>query len=343
MKQFLFFFFLALQLAAKPIETFYGVIEVDEPVLLELIESAPVQRLKKVRQYGIAYYTSFKEEYTRYDHSLGVFAILRLKNRPLKEQIAGLLHDASHTAFSHVGDYLFKMAFEKDSFQDSIHEEYLKKCGLGKILEKHGFTIQDVLPKKGNFPALEKELPDLCADRIDYNLQGAFYRGMLSKAETKEVFDGLKFQERESEWIAEESDALKKMARFALFMTVHCWGSPQNYVESESLSKALLRAVDIKLISSEEIFYGTDDDLWKKLTGSEDPELRQWIQKTLHANQYFSLSQDAGSRIRLKFRGVDPKLRSGKRLTTADPVYAGEYLRTRQLMADGWPLKEMNK
>src|SRR5690554_5599914 len=91
----------------EKIETFYGLIDVEEPLLLELIEHPAFQRLKGVHQYGVSYYTTHKEEYTRYDHSLGVFALLRAKGSPLKEQVAGLLHDVSHTAFSHVGDWIF--------------------------------------------------------------------------------------------------------------------------------------------------------------------------------------------------------------------------------------------
>jgi hypothetical protein len=51
----------------KPIETFYGAIAVEEPVLLELIESSAFQRLKYIHQYCVSYYTTHREEYTRYD------------------------------------------------------------------------------------------------------------------------------------------------------------------------------------------------------------------------------------------------------------------------------------
>ena len=97
----------SLRLQGEKVDTFYGSIDVQEPVLIDLIHSPAVQRLKRVHQYGVAFYTTHKENYTRYDHSLGVFAILRLKEASLQEQIAGLLHDVSHTAFSHVGDWAY--------------------------------------------------------------------------------------------------------------------------------------------------------------------------------------------------------------------------------------------
>jgi hypothetical protein len=54
-------------------------IEVEEPLIVELIDSPSFQRLKLLHQYGISYYISHSEEYNRYDHSLGVFTILREK------------------------------------------------------------------------------------------------------------------------------------------------------------------------------------------------------------------------------------------------------------------------
>lgn len=53
----LLFVVLSLELFAEKIETFYGEIDVEEPVLIELIQSPAFQRLKWVRQYGVSYYT----------------------------------------------------------------------------------------------------------------------------------------------------------------------------------------------------------------------------------------------------------------------------------------------
>lgn len=80
---FLLILILPCLLSAKQIDTFYGPIEVQEPVLLELIDSPAFKRLKGVHQYGVAYYTTHREEYNRYDHSIGVFTILRLKGASL--------------------------------------------------------------------------------------------------------------------------------------------------------------------------------------------------------------------------------------------------------------------
>ncbi len=78
---------------------------------------------------------------------------MRIKGASLDEQIAGLLHDVSHTVFSHVGDFVFNFESKKDAYQDSCHEWFLKKYGIEEILSKHGFTVDQVLHKSGKFLA----------------------------------------------------------------------------------------------------------------------------------------------------------------------------------------------
>ena len=145
-----------ISLFSTQVATFYGAFDVEEPVLIELIESPAFQRLKQIHQYGVAYYTTHREPYTRYEHSLGVFALLRSQGCSLHEQIAGLLHDVSHTVFSHVGDWIFQEQGEEIDYQTLTHVDYLHTSGLAVILERHGYRVEQVLPDGKLFPALER-------------------------------------------------------------------------------------------------------------------------------------------------------------------------------------------
>ena len=151
---------------SKTVQTPYGNVVVTEPVLIELLECSAMERIKKVHQYGSrSLIDGYGKSYTRYNHCIGVWALLRRYGASLEEQVAGLLHDASHTVFSHVGDYLIKQADCKKSYQDDIHAEYLAKQGIGKILSKHGMKLEDIVPNSEVHCALDQDLPDLCADR----------------------------------------------------------------------------------------------------------------------------------------------------------------------------------
>ena len=323
--------------------TFYGPLEVNEPVLIELIESPCFQRLKNIHQYGVSYYTSHQEEYNRYDHSLGVFAILRLKGASLEEQIAGLLHDVSHTAFSHVGDWVFKKNNQETDYQNSIHEHFIWKYGLGDILMKYKISPEQILPVESLHPMLEQKGPALCADRIEYNIQGAFYQNFITYEEALQILDDLRYIN--GNWICSKPELMKKLGYFALFMSHTCWGSVHNHCVSTWLAQALLRAVDIKLISLDDIHIGRDDHIWNCLCCCQDEAILNLIHKILFADSYYVVvneSSEAAYHLKSKFRGINPFVVTAegiKKLTEVDADYREEYAKTKALMERGWWLE----
>jgi HD superfamily phosphohydrolase len=322
---------------AEKIETFYGTLEVEEPVLLELIKSPAFQRLQFIHQYGVSYYTTHREEYTRYDHSLGVFAILRVKGSSLEEQIAGLLHDVSHTVFSHVGDWIFGKEYDSNDYQSLIFAEYLEQSGLTIILEKHGFLVDQIDPKKNS--ALEQPLPNLCADRIDYNIQGAYFQGFITKQEALEILEDLQFVD--NVWVATNKELLAKLVRFSLFMTQNCWGSPINYITSRWLADAILQGLKTEIFSLNDIHFGVDDAIWNQLMNSNDLLIHQNMQRVLHPNEHVLMVDPSSADIivRPKFRGIDPWILSEgqyMRLTSIDPDVAKDYNLAKQRVLKGW-------
>jgi len=339
------FFLLLLPhiLWARQIETFYGPIEVEEPVLLELIDSPIFQRLKSIHQYGVAYYTTHREEYNRYDHSIGVFAILRANNASLEEQIAGLLHDVSHTAFSHVGDWVFGREHQDKDYQNAIHPLFLEESGLAAILNKYHLTTQQVLPREELFAALENALPNLCADRIDYNIQGAYYQGFITHEEALSIFEDLHFIN--NRWVSSNVALMRKLTQFSLFMTEDCWGSATNYITSRWLADAILKAIELGCISHTEFHYGTDQEIWDKLLLQKDPVIQRKMEMIRTPQEHFSLVDaysDADYIVKPKFRGINPWVLSESkwmRLTEIDATLAEEYEEVRQRVRKGWLIK----
>ena len=160
----------------------YGTTKIQEPVLIDLIDSYPLQRLKGINQAGASQYAIKGKDVTRYEHSLGVMILLKKLNASLEEQIAGLLHDTPHTAFSHVIDFVFKS--KNHDFHEKFHEEIITNSEIPTILKEYGFDTERFF-NESNFPLLEKPLPDLCADRIDYTLRDLVasygFKGKINK------------------------------------------------------------------------------------------------------------------------------------------------------------------
>lgn len=151
------------------LDRIYGITKIDSPVLIELIRSKPVQRLKKISQFGVPDEFYHLKNYSRYEHSLGVMLLLKQLGASEEEQIAGLLHDVSHTAFSHVVDWVIGTGHVED-YQDTQHKDVIASSKITNILKRYGYNPHKIADYH-HFPLLERELPIVCADRADYSLR----------------------------------------------------------------------------------------------------------------------------------------------------------------------------
>ena len=147
----------------------YGKFEINEKVLTELIESPAIQRLKGINQFGMPQRFYPYPGFSRYEHSIGVMLVLRKLKANIEEQVSGLIHDVSHTAFSHLVDWVIGDR-EKEDHQDKNLQKIVSLSTIPEILQKHNLDSEKVIEIK-NYRLLERPTPYLCADRIDYALR----------------------------------------------------------------------------------------------------------------------------------------------------------------------------
>jgi HD superfamily phosphohydrolase len=147
----------------------------------DLLNSKPVRRLAGIHHSGAIFLVNPSILHNRLEHSIGVMLLLKLLNGTELEQVAGLLHDLSHTVFSHVGDYVFNNTNE--DYHEKIFESVLLSGDIPLILKKYGYQVQDIIATK--FDLLEQPLPSLCADRLDYTLRDALHARLISKDKAK--------------------------------------------------------------------------------------------------------------------------------------------------------------
>ena len=157
----------------------YGKTKIKESVLIDILNSNEVLRLHDINQFGVPqkWYGNDLRNFSRYSHSVGVFVLLRKLNASLEEQVAGLTHDVSHRVFSHVSDWVLGNEKNEDS-QDKSHKKFLYNSSLKRIIERHSFNIERIADHQ-SFSLLEREIPELCADRIDYCLRELYYNQSL--------------------------------------------------------------------------------------------------------------------------------------------------------------------
>ena len=327
------------------VDTIHGQLLIDDPLIIELITSPAMQRLKYIRQYGSNdYVIQHSCPYNRFEHSLGVFYILRVHGVTRNEQIAGLLHDISHTVFSHATDPLFMGSSSHEAYQDSIHEEFLKQYGIEDILTKYGLEVEDVLHKNEQFRALEQPLPALCADRLEYNLFAGLMDGLLTKEELKDLHKQLNFDGQN--WYFTTIEAAKKFSTIPLYESVTYWQSPESMLINNWTSEILKKAWDIGFINADDIHFTiTDDIMWERLLRCDDIFIQNCIAKILNCKNCFyqSTPQDYDIVLKGKFRGIDPLVLTANgdynALSTLDSEFKSNYEKVKAVMEQGWYIK----
>ncbi len=310
----------------------YTTVKITDPCIVALVRSQAFQRLEKVAQYGIDPRVlpnrSHSQKYNRATHSLGVYGLLQRYKAPFPEQVAGLLHDVSHTAFSHVGDKVFGHIDGKHSYQDLHHLKFLRTTDIPKILERYGLTLEKIDHKNPEFTCLEQPLPDLCADRIEYNLSAGILEKFITKTKAVEILDHLRFEN--NRWFFTNPFHAKKFAVISLWHTEHVWGSQMSNYVSHRLADAIKKAFELEILSPQEFIHGTDEAVWQKLCACNSAEIHTHLESILNAHK-FEVEINRQPRNN-KFRGINPWVLAGdkfKRLTELDEEFAQEYNRVK--------------
>lgn len=277
----------------------YGFTEIKEEVLLDLIKTPTIQRLKKISQLGMPEEYMGRKVYSRYEHSLGTVILLKKFNATLDEQIAALLHDSPHTAFSHVIDWVLGDP-TKENYHDEIYFSFLKKSEVPKILEKHNFDFKKVSDLQ-NFPLLEREAPSLCADRIDYSLREM---ALLKGSDfTRKIFRDLNVLD--GQIIFKNIELANVFAKEYMKLQKESWAGDQARTRYFILAESLKKALKNNLISLEDL-HKTDEYVLNILEGSEDKYIADNL--NLLKNDLKIVPSKRGIKLEKKFRYIDPEV-----------------------------------
>lgn len=320
------------------IKTIYGSATITEPVLIELIDSAPMQRLKKINQYGILSCVQKLKSYTRFEHSLGVLFLLRHFGASLDEQVFGLLHDVSHTAFSHVADYLFKTATDKYSYQDLIFDWYIKETGIFDILQKHGFEHIAYEKVRTTYLMLKDNLPKLCADRLEYNLYGAYIEEWVDQNTIHAILSHLHYAD--NQWFFDSYYYAHLFAIITLEMSRQYLCSGWNCFLYQETAHLLRYALDNQIITLDDLHFSVDTDVWQKLHSCSDEKVAHYLANIKNFKTSFVVTNADNYTfyVKAKFRVVDPNVKTEQGifyLSELDAQFKEYYLKTKEKIAQG--------
>jgi HD superfamily phosphohydrolase len=301
-------------------EMFYGHFELDEPLLLDLIESDPIQRLKGVCMGGVTSLLGVGTTSTRYEHSVGAMLLVRRLGGSAEEQAAALLHDVSHTALSHVIDYVFDTP-SRQAFHDDVKVKYVGGTSIPRLCVVHCVDWHAILDE-GRWPLLEQPSPRLCADRIDYSLRDAVSLNFIPGNQVAALVSGLVVQE--GRFVFADLVLARRFAELYLRCDSECWSAPKSVVLYELTARAIRRAVTTGILDESKLWL-SDRELWDQLASSSDAELQDLLEAVLTASTAASAVLSDDQVINSKVRTIDPEVRTANGpvpLSNLDPQWA---------------------
>ncbi len=286
----------------------YGRQEISDPLALEIIATPEMQRLKGVNQYGVWHLLEPKYFTSRFDHCVGVYLLLRHLHASREEQVAGLIHDIAHTAFSHVIDYVFNQE-ESQAVHETFHRKVIFGSEIPEILSRHGLDVERVA-NEHNYGLLERDLPDLCADRLDYFLRDTLLLGINSLEDCQEVVGSLKVHDN---MIMMDNVLVAKKAAHRFIETCQqFWASPLQ-AGSYTVMGGILKEALAQDIIVEKDFFLTDAQLIEKLQAF--PEMQGKLQLLSLEKITLGTKEDHTLHGKSKARYIDPQYINSQYLT----------------------------
>lgn len=253
----------------------YPQMDITDDVLIDLINSKPLQRLKKVHMSGYNLLAGSFKDSTRYEHSIGVLQLLRLFDASLEEQVAGLIHDIAHTAFSHISTYVLRNEFEGEEFHEVVKDEFIQKTEIPKIITKHNMNLEYVI-EPTNFSMLENNLPNICADRLDYALRDGLIWQYLSKDDVTNILKSLTIH-KGSFVFNNKKDALTFSECF-YNLNQALYGSAYSGYFNHKFGALVKYAMEIGILTKDE-WFSDDYNILEKLKASNNEKILKGIEE----------------------------------------------------------------
>ncbi len=253
----------------------YGEVAVDDPAALALIECPTFQRLRGIRQAGPSALAFPFKTVTRFEHSLGVYLLLGRLGAGRKEQLAGLLHDVSHTAFSHAVDFVF--ASREQDHHEGLKPEFLNRPDIVAALASMGYHPEEFFDDSV-YPLLEQPLPLLCADRLDYFFRDSLGCKVTTPDQVARYLGHLKVVGRTIAF--DDVEVAREVAGHFAVMNRDWWASETEAYVYNEFADALREALRLGVLGRDDLL-ADDAHVLARLRSSRDGRVAEKLDHVL--------------------------------------------------------------
>ncbi len=288
------------------VDRVYGDVKIEDPGVLALANGPTFRRLTGIRQAGPSALAFPFKTVTRSEHSLGVYVLLEKLGADQRERVAGLLHDISHTAFSHAVDFVF--ASHEQDHHERLKPEFLRRPDVVKALAGMGFKPEEFFDDSV-YPLLERPLPALCADRLDYFFRDSLACGVTTPEQIARFLAHLTVVDSTIAF-TDLAVAREAVERFSV-MNRDWYASPTEAYIYNEFADALREAFRTGLLKKDDLL-GDDASVLAKLRTARGGRISEKLDHVLRFRE--SAVTGFEPRVMPKTRWLDPPVVDGSGL-----------------------------
>lgn len=277
----------------------HGFINIQHPIVFDLIEHPYFQRLRNIKQLGLTYLVYPGANHNRFQHALGAMhlmneaiSVLRSKGHIVSEEeaeaasIAILLHDIGHGPFSHSLEY---------SIAKDISHETISRCFIQLLNREMNGRLQmaievfeDRYPKRFLHQLVSSQLD---MDRLDYLRRDSFFSGVTEG--TVGVERIIKMLDVVNDQLVVEAKGIYSVEKFLIARRLMYW---QVY-----LHKTVVAAeqVLIKMLQRARELERSGNDLFAT------PSLKYFLKNDVTAKDFLALDSEKPSIALTHFSSLD--------------------------------------
>jgi HD superfamily phosphohydrolase len=165
----------------------HGFVSVPKDLVLDLVQTPEVQRLRRIRQLGVGHMVFPGAEHSRFGHALGAMALMHDCLSSLQEKgtalsaedvraalCVALLHDVGHGPFSHTLEHELIADFEHEQMSRALILRL--NARFGGALDAALAIFDDTHARPWLHTLISSQLD---MDRLDYLRRDSYYTGVV--------------------------------------------------------------------------------------------------------------------------------------------------------------------
>lgn len=275
-----------------------------DPTAVRIVDTAEFQRLRYIKQLGLAHLVYPGATHTRFDHALGVYHLTKTALRQLRERggvppeawegeelvpYAALLHDIGHFAYSHALEEL--ETEHVPAHHEEVSQRFFASPALRDALAPLGLTapdrIAELIRGDSDIPLRGLVSGSLDLDKMEYLRRDARFCGVpYGEVDVSRLLQGLQLLEDPSTGAIEVGvhekavAALESLlfAKYQMFRNVYWHHAVRS---ATALYKRIVEeAVRGGLVDPEELIGPTDEELMYEIgrrSHEDDSEVAERI------------------------------------------------------------------